>query len=217
MLDNFKFVINSKVEVFYDEGWYKSRIEDVHNDFISIGIPIREGEYIPLRKGEIIEVIYYYRGSCYKFNTVVVDRTAGKIPTIQLAYPKEVFKIQRRKYVRVPIVYSILYSKEKQLSYDKSEKINMESNLFKATMVDLSGGGLKIKLKDELKVGDILKMHIPIGTEEIIVKGSVVRFEKDEVNRINISGISFIDLEDRIREKIIRFIFKIMRNQMRKA
>lgn len=218
MFHNLKFVINSKVEIAYNEGYYKSNIEDVHDNFISISIPIRQGEYIPLRKGEIIEVIYYYKENIYKFNIVVIDRKVNNIPIIQLAYPKEVFKIQRRKSVRVPIVCSILYSKLIDKSYTKElQDVKSEDKLFKAIMVDLSGGGLKIKLKEELSPGDILKMHIPIGTEEFVVKGSVVRFEKDEENRLNIYGVCFIELDNRIREKIIKFIFQIMRNQMKKA
>ena len=60
---NLKFVINSKIELNYGEDYYKSTIQDVQDDFISISIPIKGGEYIPLRKGDKLEFIYYYQNN----------------------------------------------------------------------------------------------------------------------------------------------------------
>lgn len=208
MMEGLNFSINSKVEIFWNEGYYKSNIEDVTDNIIAISIPIKDGQYVPLRRGEQVEVIYYHEKDIYKFYTVVEDRKMDGIPVILLSYPKEVFKVQRRKFVRVPIVCTIEYSKiEASLKY----------NSLKAIMVDLSGGGMRIKLSDSVNLGDKLKAVIPLGTDQIEVKGEVVRVEKELEGKRNICGISFIDLDERTREKLIKIIFQVMRDQMKKG
>lgn len=208
MAEDLKFTINNKVEISWDDGYYKSNIENVDDKFIYISIPIKEGQYIPLRKFEQVEVIYYQGNDIYKFYTTVVDRKVDVIPIIVLAFPKEVFKVQRRKFVRVPIVCTVEYSKLE----------NKPQNIVKAIMVDLSGGGMRIKLSnDQLSIGNLIKAYIPVGEDNVEVKGEVVRVEKDDPNKMNICGINFLDLDDRNREKIIRFIFQIMRDQMKKG
>ncbi len=209
MSDGLKFTINSKVEISWNDSYYKSNIEDVTTDeTIAISIPIRDGQYVPLRKGEQVEVLYYYDKDIYKFYTAVVDRKVDGIPVILLAYPKEVFKVQRRRFVRIPIVCIIEYAKlEESLKY----------KALKAVMVDLSGGGMRVKLSEQVNLGDKLKAAIPIGADLLEVNGEVVRIEKDADDKRNICGISFVDLEDRVREKIIRHIFQKMREQMRKG
>lgn len=207
MLDDLTFIINNKVEISWNDGYYKSNIENVEEDSISISIPIKEGQYIPLRIGEQIEVIYYYNNDIYKFYTVVTDRKMDRIPLILLAQPKEVFKVQRRKFVRVPIVSNIEYAK---VEYNSTIKP------LKAIMVDLSGGGMRIKISEEIELGDELITYITMGNEQLILKGEVVRIDKAEDRKKSICGVSFTELDEGKREKLIRFIFQIMRDQMKK-
>lgn len=208
MLEDLNFVINSKVEISWEDGYYKSNIENIENNSIYISIPIKDGQYIPLRRGEQVEVIYNQGNDIYKFYTVVTDRKVDRIPLIVLAYPKEVFKIQRRKFVRVPIVLNVEYSKEETEKTGKT---------LKAIMVDLSGGGMRIKLNEDVRIGDKIVSHLPLGSDKVQIKGEVVRIEKDIDNKRNICGINFMDLSERDREKLIRFIFQVMRDQMKKG
>lgn len=213
-----KFIINSKVEISWNDGYYKSSIEDVDGNLIAISIPIKDGEYLPLNKGEKIDIIYFYLNDIYKFQTMVVNRKADRIPLLQIDYPKEVFKIQRRKFVRVPIICSINYERLSEVSDASRVKFSNESKpIFKATMVDLSGGGAKIRLKETVKSGDILIVHVPMEKETITLKGEVTRVEKSYDNRLNTCGIEFSDLDERTREKLIRIVFQIMREQMKKG
>jgi c-di-GMP-binding flagellar brake protein YcgR len=208
MVEGLNFEINKKIEIAWNDGYYKSNIENVENNCIAISIPIKNGTYIPLREGEKVEVIYYYGKDIYKFYTHVIDRKIDTIPVILLALPKEVFKVQRRKFVRVPIICTIQYSKIGK---------NTASKPLSAIMVDLSGGGMRIKLKDELAYGDIINVYIPLGKEQVQIKGEIVRIEAEQDIKRNICGVSFMDLEERVREKLIRYIFQVMRDQMKKG
>ena len=208
MLDSLNLKINSRIEVSWNDDYYKSTIENVEKEFIAISIPIKDGQYIPVRVGERVEIIYYYLKDIYKFFTLVIDRSVDKIPVIILAYPKEVFKIQRRKFARVQNIKDVEYLRLESSAAQKPSK---------AVMVDLSGGGMRIKFKEDAKLGDKVKVWIPIGSDQIEVKGQVVRIEKIDNSKRNICGLSFVDLEERMREKLIRFIFQIMRDQMKKG
>jgi c-di-GMP-binding flagellar brake protein YcgR len=206
MLDDLTFIINGKLEISWNDGFYKSNIENVDENSIHISIPIKEGKYIPLRVGEQIEVFYYYNSDIYKFYSVVTNRKMDRIPLILIAIPEEVVKIQRRRFVRVPIVCNIEYFIEGNSASLKP---------LKALMIDLSGGGMRIKVSEDIKYGNKIITHIPLGNEKLILKGEVVRIEKDEDKKKNLCGVSFEDLDDRKREKLIRFIFQIMREQMK--
>jgi c-di-GMP-binding flagellar brake protein YcgR len=208
MLDGLIFEINNKIEVSWNDGYYKSSIENVGDNYIAISVPINNGSYIPLRPGEQIEVIYYYANDIYKFYTKVTDRKIDGIPVIILDYPKEVFKIQRRMFVRVPIICTIEFS--------KLEK-GTPSKPLSAIMVDLSGGGMRIKFKDKVVSGETIKATIPLGKEKVQIMGEIVRVEAEQDIDRNICGVSFIDVEEKVREKLIRFIFQIMREQMKKV
>ncbi|SKA72646.1 c-di-GMP-binding flagellar brake protein YcgR, contains PilZNR and PilZ domains [Clostridium sp. USBA 49] len=214
-----KFQINNKIEIVYDDNYYKSNIEDVQDKFISINIPRKGENYIPFRKGDKLECIYYYENNIYKFYTYVIDRKIDNIPIILINYPSEIFRIQRRKFVRVPVLYSILYSKLNKRNNEAKliKNLTKDDESFKATMIDLSGGGMKLKVKEDIKIGDIIIAYIPIKGEEIKVEGEIVRVEKDGKSRLNICGVNFINLENRLREKIIKFIFEIMREQIKKS
>lgn len=208
MSADLSFIINSKVEILWNEEYYKSNIQNVDSNSISISIPTKEGQYIPLRKSDKVEVLYYLENDIYKFNTVVLDRKIDTIPIIMLAHPEKVIKVQRRKFVRVPVICDmecfIMQNNKKQSS-------------LKAVLVDLSGGGMRIKVSDKLKLGDKITAYIPIEDEQVQIKGEVVRVDKDDISKLNICGINFVEIDERIREKIIKFIFHIMRKQMKKG
>lgn len=208
MLKGLNFIINGKVEISWNDNYYKSNIENVDDASLYISTPIKDGYYINVRNGEQIEVIYYYNNDIYKFYTVIKDKQKDRIPLLVLEHPKEVFKEQRRKFVRIPIVCNIEYFKKEN---------NSSLIPLKAILVDLSGGGMKIKVSEHIELGDKLITHIPLPSEVLVLKGEVVRLERDEAHKKNICGVSFMVMEEQDREKLIKFIFTVMREQMKKS
>lgn len=219
MAEDVKFIINTKVEISWSDGYYKSNIEDVRDNYIAISIPIKEGQYIPLRVGEQLEVLYYPNNEdIYKFDTVVVGRQVDRIPIILLGMPASIMKIQRRKFVRVPVVCNIECSVIDKALANKDLAIlsNISKDKLKATLLDLSGGGMRVRFNADVKLNDTIVSYIPIDQDVIIVKGIVVRVDKGEDNKYAY-GINFVDLNEKTRDKVIRFIFQLMRDQMRKV
>ncbi|WP_029453456.1 flagellar brake protein [Clostridium algidicarnis] len=207
--------INNKIEVEWDKKYYKSNIMDVNDKFITINIPMLEGGYLTLSKGDYIEVTYYNSKDIYKFHSKVIGRDIkDNLHEIYIEHPKDVKKVQRRNYVRVFYGHNIKY----YILKDKlNSNINLGQGIFEdAIIIDISGGGMKIKTSKELSLGDIIISKLTIDDTELFVKGRVLRSIKDE-NKQNICGISFIDMDGKTIEKVIQFVFLLMRKQRNAA
>ncbi|BAH06124.1 flagellar brake protein [Clostridium kluyveri] len=214
-----EFVINNRIEI--DDGGeiYKSNIQDVSEDYIGISVPICNHKYMSLRKGDKVEGIYYEGKNIYKFFTVVIGRKIEKILIIMLRKPEKMELFQRRNFVRVPLIVDILCA---LIPVEKSlNNLNDQVEVFKACSLDMSGGGMKMivdaSLKDKLKLGDKIMITLPLENNRLDVKGKLVRIHENRENKKLICGVSFINLDRLSREKIIRGLFQIMREHMKKG
>ncbi|KYH35618.1 flagellar protein YcgR [Clostridium tepidiprofundi DSM 19306] len=212
-----KFLLNNKIEIFWNGKYYKSSIQDITDEYIGISIPTYEGALVPFSRGDKLDVIYYGDKNIYKFYSVVAGRKINRIPIILLSIPNEYRKVQRRRYVRVPYVKYINFSKVSEKISNMSilkGYLENEQNVKKGIVVDISGGGIRIKISEEISLGDNLVVMLPLDDENIILKCKTVRvdFDGDKYD----CGLTFVDMDDAIREKIIKFIFKLMREHMRK-
>lgn len=211
-----KLAVNDKIEVISDNKEYKSNVQDINEEYISISVPVSEGKYAVLNKEDIISVIYVNKNNTYKFESKIIGRKVEKIPIILISLPKKIVKIQRREFVRIPLIQDINYKCFKDVVPDKKTiKAIVENNLLKGEghLVDLSGNGMKIKISDDVSIGDVIISKISLKDEDIIVKGKIVRIQKDYDNR-NVCGIKFINMLDSDSEKIISYVFEIMRKQL---
>ena len=208
------FKVNKKIEVLVDEKYFNSNIQDITEEYIAINIPMSVGQYLPLSRGSIVEVIYYEEENIYKFKSSVIGRRFENIPIILLSKPTEIQKIQRRKYFRIPLISSIKYKNLK--NEPKTDPRTIENSEYsKALLVDLSGGGMKVKVSQQVNLNDFLMVSLTIHNESILIVGQAKRIVKDDEGRYT-CGLSFEYLEDSTRETIIKFIFQLMREQMKK-
>lgn len=219
MNSNIKFEVNSRIEIDMNNEIYKSNIQDVSEDYISISIPVNNHKYLPLSKGERADVIYYEGKNVYKFNTVVIGRKIEKILMIMLKKPEKVEICQRRNFVRVPLILDVLCAMvplEKDFYH-----LNAQVEMFKACSVDMSGGGMRIvvdsKMKNKLNRGDIIIVTIPMENDSLTLKGKIVRIISNKDESKLTCGISFVDIDRKSRERIIRILFQIMRQHIKKG
>lgn len=219
-MDN-SLTINTKCDVIFQDKVYKSDIQDITKDYVAISIPVNNGEYLILTRGEIIEVIYYDEQNVNKFISKVVGRKIEGIQMILLEPPNEISKIQRRRFFRIDILSKIKLMK---VNTDISEKefndlcANADENSFtEAIMTDLSGGGLRIKTELTVKVGEMFIIRLPISDFDVNIPCYCVRAFKEVDSKQYACGFSFYNINDRVREKIIAYIFQIMREQKKRV
>ncbi|MBU3109427.1 flagellar brake protein [Clostridium gasigenes] len=209
-MKKFDVVINSKLDVKWGSEIYKSIVQDSNNKNLLISIPVVGGVYLTLKIGEEIDLIYYdNRINIFNFKCRVINRIIeNNIPYYSMTLPYDVIKIQRRNYVRVDTVQVIKHIKK----YDEEMNGQGNNKIYNALLLDLSGGGMRIKLREKLTKSDIIIAKICSENEEIPIKGEIVRVDITDDKRY-IYGITFCELDNMTREKIIGIVFKIMRKQ----
>lgn len=215
-----EFLINNKIEVDYNDESYKSNIQDATDEYIAISIPVCDGKYLPLARGEKVRVTYYYGKDIYRFDTIVIGRKIEKILIIMLKKPEKVTIVQRRSFARVPLMintYCALISTGKSINNIGDNQIEF----FEAYSLDISGGGMRVvidrKYENKTQRGNILMVTIPLDDENITIQGKIVRVEKDRNNPNIVCGLTFLDLDVKTRENIIKMVFNKMRDQMKKG
>lgn len=215
-----EFLINNKIEIEYNDDSYKSNIQDITDEYLGISIPVSDGKYLPLAKGERVTAIYYYGKDIYRFDTIVIGRKIEKILVIMLRKPEKVTVIQRRNFARVPLMMNVccaLLCNEKNIYTIGDNQIEF----FDAYTLDISGGGMRVaidrKYEKKMQRGNMLMVTIPLGDENVTIQGKIVRVENDRKNPKIICGLNFIDLDRKVREIIIKMVFNAMRDQMRKG
>lgn len=215
MISKVQFVINNKIEIIWHDGNYKSDIQNVTENNIAISVPIKDGKYIPLSKGEKITVFYYDEDNVYEFSTSVIGRAHDRIPIINIEQPQNITRVQRRNHVRVPLVADISCALIKK-NLTVAEIGSNQIDFFNAFTLDMSGGGLKIMTKKKVSVGDQLLITVSLNNETLNMQGEIVRVDKDIENKF-VCGVNFVGMDNKTNEKLIRIIFQIMREQAQRA
>ncbi|WBW95412.1 flagellar brake protein [Oceanirhabdus sp. W0125-5] len=208
--------LNRRIEVLWKHEYYKSVVQDSRDSTFMITIPMKGNEYLPIPIGESVELHYYEKDIIYKFESTVISRENKGLPVLVLRNPKEVKKIQRRKYVRIPVTSYVRYMKiDKNYKLRRPDAATLNS-MNKTTVLDVSGGGIRFKSNENLK-DQLLLVQISFNELEIMARGQIVRCIYDDIERVYDCGLSFIEIGSQEREKLISYIFKLMRQQIRKA
>ena len=205
-MKKFKLEINGNIQILEGEVFYKSNLQDVTESYILIDIPVNNGIYLTMNDNDEIEAEHYVDGvSYYKINCRVLGRTREvKLNLYKLSKPYNISKIQRRNYVRVDMVEYAFY----KLQNDNGEEVWK-----KGIILDLSGGGMKIKIEEKLSLRDRVTVNIFIAeNEKVQIVGEVVRVEKSNTGEY-ICGLKFKEISERTRDKIIQKVFEQMRKQ----
>lgn len=198
----FQLKINSRLEIKIDDKVFNSTIQDINEDSFFVSMPMEKGNYIKFENNAQVSVYCYWENtSVYKFDSKVLGREkSGNMPLYKLTLPEKVVRIQRREYVRVKVIAPI-----EVISNDKK---------IRGLLLDLSGGGMKIKTEEKLSKEEIIKIKLK-STEfnkEILINGMIVRVNRREEGKY-IYGVRYCNIENKVREKIIQAIFYLMRAQ----
>lgn len=197
----FELNINDNITLFWDNKLFTTKVQDIRDDALYVYLPMKDGKYLISRKGEELNMeVYHDEYNNFAFKCETIDRVIeNNIRLIKLTMPYDIERIQRRDYVRVSYIQEIKYVKDSE-----------EADYRNALLINLSGGGVCFKTTDILNIGEIIDIRLTYSNEVAITKGKVVRGQIDEFGKHSY-GVQFIDIDDITREKIIQFVFKLMR------
>jgi len=223
---------NERIEVFdeIENVYYKSIIQEVNRDNIAIGVPMGNQGQLLLYKNQIRTFRIIYKDAHYYFKSKVLGRKkSNNLLLFLIAWPAELKRIQQRAFFRFPCSFEIFYwilpaEEEKSIRENKlpfEELVEPLGPPEKGLMADISGGGLQLVASHEILKGSILALRLPLfskkekRTFELLGKIVWVKPPYNETARQHRHAVEFMDIEEKLREEIIRFIFILSRERVR--
>lgn len=220
------FELNSKIELIKDdEESFSGLIYDIGDDKLYVSVSGDDKDFKILYEEESIEGVVYLEDEVVGFNCIISRRIYDGRPLYELSNLSDLYKIQRRKNVRIPYTREIPYTSDKELigRIDRLEdpdeiSFNMYYKFSRGMILDISGGGVKLSCNEDLQVKDHLYLRLDLGSKRVVAKGEIVH---KTINRRDgrtkyIYGIKFINLPEKTREEVIRFVFILMRRNLLK-
>jgi c-di-GMP-binding flagellar brake protein YcgR len=186
---------------------YPSRIEQVRSDILVVDTPMRQREYVTLGPGQRVLLQVTRRHNPYFYDTVVVgsEWSDGQQQTL-LRRPPDNAGVQLRRHVRVTVSIS-----------DAQYWIEGEDGKFGPTVhgsvLDISAGGLLGMTKEGLPEGGILLTKFALSRQagSLMASARVLR-NYERVSDLGVktfrSHLQFVDLPERERDRLIKFVFQ---------
>jgi len=197
------------IEVKRDNGdfFFSSKIEDIFSNHIILSMPMKGSRTFFISVDEKINIYFPKRGSFYCIEGKVVEKQYKPIPIIKMIPLSSPYKKQKRSYFRLkvslPIHVKLCETGYKFLRYTR----------------DISAGGIKFSHSEFIEVGTNIEVQIPDILGKKAVKASVIRTELENIREINKYDIAieFIDIDERARDKIVKFILAKQRELRKKG
>lgn len=190
------------------QGNYRTKIEEVGERLLSVGVPFEHGELVPVREGTKVKITFCDETAVYSFEGSIMQRIAVPVPILVLVLPDTVEKVQRRHFVRVPASFPVSF-----------RMVTREglSDLYKAIMLDLSGGGMRFSTKEFVENKALLYAQFSLPNGEIQTPVRVCRVVRIEDTKKYSISVEFHEISERERDKIIRCVFDIQRAMRKKG
>lgn len=207
---------------------YGSQVLDFDGDRTAkIAMPIREGKVIPLEIDDDYNLCFFTNSGLYQCTAQIKKRyTENRMYVMDVIFLTPLKKFQRRKFYRLdclfPIRYRIVpkeqFEKRNEAEHDKEkDEILWEEG----TISDLSGGGIRFHGNVECKKGDFVEIVLPLSLQSGIIPLSLymkvvscVHFEGSRV-AYETRG-EFLNINEKERETVIKYVFEEQRRRMRK-
>mgnify|MGYP001136278178 CR=1 FL=1 len=192
-----------------------------------IAMPIREGKVIPLEIDDDYNLCFFTNSGLYQCTAQIKKRyTENRMYVMDVIFLTPLKKFQRRKFYRLDCLFPIRYRivpKEQFEKRNEAEHDNEKDEILweEGTISDLSGGGIRFHGNVECKKGDFVEIVLPLSLQSGIVPLSLymkvvscVHFEGSRV-AYETRG-EFLNINEKERETVIKYVFEEQRRRMRK-
>jgi len=203
--------INQKIELRRDSDpvLFKSSIQELDEDTLSVTIPVRAGQRMMLRPGDRVRVQFVIDDASYYFDsTMLARKKSNLVPLFVLARPGVLSRVQRRDHVRFPVALNVVFHLLRQEGDAAAS--------YKGKTVDLSSGGVQVVSSFRPVSGDKVQLTLLLEDEclpELNERGEVAWVYFDEWLKTTRFGVRFTDISEKERERIMAYIFRCMRRR----
>lgn len=207
---------------------YGSQVLDFDGDRTAkIAMPISEGKVIPLEIDDDYNLCFFTNSGLYQCTAQIKKRyTENRMYVMDVIFLTPLKKFQRRKFYRLDCLFPIRYRivpKEQFEKKNEAEQDNEKDEILwkEGTISDLSGGGIRFHGNVECKKEDLVEIVLPLSLQSGIVPLSLymkvvscVHFERSRV-AYETRG-EFLNINEKERETVIKYVFEEQRRRMRK-
>jgi c-di-GMP-binding flagellar brake protein YcgR len=181
---------------------YTSVIRHVSPVSVRIDCPQRAGEMLPVNAGDDLMVMVDLQGRLYTF-TARVQKVDLSDDAVVMDRPRIVQHSERRQFYRLSTNIRPRYAAV--IDKDNNEKDRVE-----VVILDISGGGIGMRSKDPVEIGDRLRIVFTLGDDQleadtVVLAASALEAAMPWMYRIN---ARFMTLSRQVQERIIRFVFR---------
>ncbi|MBR6697367.1 MAG: flagellar brake protein [Lachnospiraceae bacterium] len=208
---------------------YLSQLYDVDEDsgMLKMAMPIKEGRLVPLAVGTRYEAYFNTKTGFYNCTVRVTDRIKyNNLFILIVEMENDLQRYQRRQYYRIDVSVPFVINNVTETEYEAYIKEGREiivdpDEEYKATTVDISGGGIRFLSKNEVEKGTkiLMKINLDIAqkTKTFIIAGEILACER-LANRKDTyqHRAQFAKVSKEQQEDIIKFIFEEERKRMKK-
>ena len=211
---------------------YSTRVYDiVSEDEIKVNMPFVDGHIVLLEVGDDYDLCFYSGKGLYQCYGRITDRyKANNIYVLTLQLTSPLRKFQRREYYRLNCILNMkcrtVGDKElkelEEVGGNDVRFINTDLTLEDGVIVDISGGGAKFisdkPFERESKILFVFSLNLNGKMSEFSVIGKIILSDQIEGRAGEYKNhVQFVNIKDRDREGIIRYIFEEERKIRRKA
>lgn len=208
--------INQRLDIFLDnqqetEG-YPSRIEGISDKQLQLAMPMAKSIPIILLPGTKFYCRFVSKDAVWEFTSKYIDKDNKTIPLWIVERPKVVENIQQRAFVRMQITLPMcvhLLTQEGQIDMNSDDIPG--TAVIDVTTKNIGGGGVLFVTKKPLPLNEKIKMQLDLHQDNSLETiGEVIRLvpSSDPNLKIYFVAAKFLDISEKDRDKIIKYIFK---------
>lgn len=218
--------------VLQEDGSYKrkkfdSKVVDVIDDeTLEILMPMEQTKLVLLPVNGEYDIHFFTTKGLFQCLARVVNRYKnGNLYLLEIELVSNLQKYQRREFYRysctLPLKFRLTtHLEETNLENKKSTAFDEELPMIDATIVDISGGGMRFVSSESVEVNDVVYTIYTLSNGRTFKHAAkilaVKKLESDPKNIKFEHRCQFINILNGERESIIRYIFEEERNKRKK-
>ncbi|MGI6559178.1 MAG: flagellar brake protein [Limnochordia bacterium] len=199
--------VGQSMAIEVDQKRYNTRVEGLTNDTIYLAAPTERQLPVQIEPGTEVGISYLskepMRGCRWTATAQVKGATRGRIPLLAVSRPDRWIRTQDRRYVRVPCTLDV--------------RVVCDDLVHSGLTQDISGGGMLILLPTRLTPGRLITLQFTLPPDELMEVAAQVVRDLPEQGGLIPTAVEFIDLDERERDNIIKFVFARQRSLRRKG
>jgi len=177
--------------------------------------PIHGGRIFPVHRGVEMDIIYERKGELYKFRAAALERSIdGNIYLLRIMPISGEEHLQRRNFFRFACLQDVRY----RMFENRDTREEERGEYVRAITKDISGGGLCLLTNLQPVHGWFVEGNLDVGSK-LCFKGRIVRvIDIHDKGKFRYeAGIEFVDIDEKVRQKVIGFIFESQRKLLKKG